>query len=164
MSGRRVWAAVFLLACAAGTVATIFPGSARLVVVVASLTGIGGAGAAAIARATDARPKEPSPFDSLEHPRSACERPPDLRRLESTFGWKVYSAEEFDHFVAPHLTRVLRARLSGRHGLDPFAEPERARTVVSPMLWPLLDPPSSEGSSSVTTADIARILDLIEAV
>jgi hypothetical protein len=90
------------------------------------------------------------------------ERPADLRGLERTLGWGAYSPEDFRHGVAPVLARTLTSKLSSR-GVDAAAQPELARRMAGPALWVLLDP-DAEASAVVRTADIARMVDAIEAL
>ena len=93
------------------------------------------------------------------------ERPPDLERIERGLGWERYSAGDFNYRVRPMLRRLVTARLRERHGIDIERDTAATRVVVSNELWDHVvakQPPESEGV--ITTADIARMVDEIEAL
>jgi hypothetical protein len=75
---------------------------------------------------------------------------PVYRRMETTLPWAQTSGRHYDLAVRPVLQRLLAARLAQRHGVDLARQPERARALVGPELWPLVDParPASDDSHS----------------
>ena len=155
--------AAVVLAATAGSL--LLPGAREIVVVTAAVFLLGAAALSAVATAWRARPAAASPLDALLPPAPAPARPDDLVHLERLLGWKVYTRAEFDVRVAPVLGRVLAARLKQRFGVDVAAAPERARELIDPDLWALVEPadPGSQGPS-VTTHDIAHLVERIESV
>lgn len=161
---RYLWLVAWIvLAATAGS--AVLPEARHVVLAGAAILLLAATAAGALTTAWRARPSAASPFASLVPPAPAPARPDDLVRLERLLGWKVYSRAEFDVRVAPVLARVLAARAKKRFGIDVAADPERARELVDPELWDLVDPshPDHEGPN-VTTRDIAHLVDRIEAV
>jgi hypothetical protein len=101
-----------------------------------------------------------SSFDAaLQRRHPPVERPDDLARCERAFGWKVYSPKDFDFHVRPHLRDMIVGASGGRERAD-------ASERLDPLLSSLLsDAPADElFEKNVTTADIAALLDRIEAL
>jgi hypothetical protein len=99
-----------------------------------------------------------SEFDGALVPSShGSVRPDDLARCERTFGWKTYSARDFDHHVRPFLTELLEHRVdeAGRSGavLELGAELRALRNKT--------DAEDTYGPT-VTTDDVERIISRIE--
>jgi hypothetical protein len=157
-TGRWGGAAALLLLAALG--AALFPGALRVSLVAGSVVLLVAAAAGAFGNARSLRAPHRSPFDDLAAPEPSVARPGDLGRLERMLGWKEYSAQDFDHRVAPVLTRILTSRLAAR-GVDPAAHPDTARRVAGPALQRLLDPPA-DGGPTVDTAEIAAMVDALE--
>lgn len=157
-TGRVAGAAALLLIAALG--AAMFPGAIGIWLTAASVVLLGAAAVAAFARARGMSDRRPSPFKGLVAPDAPVARPGDLARLERMLGWKEYSAEDFDHRVAPVLARILRSRLAAR-GTDPAVHPDRARRLAGPALQRLLDEPTSNGPT-VDTAQIAAMVGALE--
>jgi hypothetical protein len=86
-------------------------------------------------------------------------RPEELARFERSFGWKSYSPRDFDFEVRPALRRILetRTRLAHMTGSPtPLDDPELARVAGD-------EPTERTSGRSITTQDIARIVDKIGA-
>ncbi len=164
MSRRPLQLLAGVAVVAAGA-SVLFPDRARAVLTASALFLLASAALGAVTRAWRARPAAPSPFASLESDAPAPARPDDLVRLERMLGWKVYSRAEFAARVAPALTRVLAARVKSRFGLDVAADPDRARDLVDPELWVLVDASLLDPAGPpLDTGDIARLVDLVEGV
>ncbi len=163
-SHRFAWPVAWIVVtAAAGSV--MLPEARHVVLAGASILLLGVTAAAALTTAWRARPSAASPFASLLPPAPAPARPDDLVRLERLLGWKVYSRAEFDVRVAPVLAPVVAARVKKRFGVEVAADPERARELVDPDLWALVDPSRQDHEGpNVTTRDIADLVDRIEAV
>lgn len=165
MNPRAAGGVVLAVVVVTAGFSVLLPGERGVLVAAGALFLLAAASVAAVASAWRARPARPSPFDSLESPAPRPARPDDLVRLERVLGWKAYSRAEFGATVAPVLGRILTARVEERFGVDAVSDPERARSLVQPELWGLLDRSYLPASgSSVTTRDIAYLVDLIEAV
>jgi len=91
---------------------------------------------------------------------------PAYRKITSDLSWAGASRRHYDHGLRPRLARLADARLAQRYGLDPAAQPERARELVGAELWPLVDasrPPSNDGRApGVSLATLARIVTRLE--
>ena len=112
-----------------------------------------------------ARPEGPSAFERARRPAEASSRrPPDLEALERTLSWGTYSESDFDHRVRPLLRRLVAHRLREGHGVDLEADPARARALLTPALRRLEERGARAGDARVRTADIASLLDEIEAL
>ena len=102
-------------------------------------------------------PPSSTPQDDADFPR--------YRAIASAVGWSTHSPRHFDRTLRPLLQEVAAARLADRHGVDLVASPERARQLLGPLVWPLVDParPASEDSHSrgvsleVLSAALARL-------
>jgi hypothetical protein len=92
-------------------------------------------------------------------------RPADLERIERGLGWGRYSTGDFNYRVRPLLRRLTVQRLRESHGVDAEKRPEDARAVVTAELWNLvIDKQPAEAERVIGTADIARMVDEIEAI
>jgi hypothetical protein len=81
------------------------------------------------------------------------ERPADLTRVERSFGWKSYSARDFDHEIRPVLCSLVEPQASRRTKLDP-----ELRALSS-------ERPAAELYGNVIrTPDIERMVTKIEAL
>ena len=114
-------------------------------------------------------PTGPSAFDRIAtRPSPAAARPGDLERMERLLGWRSYSRQEFHHRVGPLLRDLTRYRLQ-LSGRDLERDPSSCRNRLSPELWdivttrdPVRQPPNDPGPETMSTPDIARLLDEIE--
>lgn len=93
--------------------------------------------------------------------RDRAEEFPGLQR-EYDFG----SLRGFDVVLRPRLIDAAEVRLSDRHGVDIYAEPERARPLLGGQVWPLLDPSRPAASHAdggrVSRRRVANIVRAIE--
>lgn len=150
-----------------GTLALVLPaslaGETGLVVGATALSGL--ALVAGRRRLAESPPDRPGP---ATRPPSPAAPFPAYRRIESALFRSAESARHFDHAVRPLLRHVTAATLAERHGIDLAAEPDAARALLGPDLWPLVGParPASNDSRSpgVDGATIARLLDRLEAL
>jgi hypothetical protein len=102
--------------------------------------------------------RERSEFDNaLASTTHRSVRPDDLARCERTFGWKTYTARDFDHHVRPLLRELLEHRVgeAGRSG---------ATFQLGPELRALSAGAEAEATygETVTTDDVERIIRRIE--
>jgi hypothetical protein len=114
------------------------------------------------AEAAAMRPPGGSEFDEALRPvRSERPRPEDLQRAERVFGWKSYSADDFEHRIRPHLQRLIRVGVLARGGSDPAGDPEAAASLPSRLNDVAVGPPAE---TSFDTRDLEGIVGEIEAV
>ena len=117
------------------------------------------------ARAVALRQARRTPFHSLLVARSIPPaRPADLERIERLSGWVAYSQHDFSHRLKPMIVALIRRRLQISRGIQ-LAEGEvPPPELLSPELMALISPTAQQSSSSITTADLNRALDEIEAL
>jgi hypothetical protein len=92
-----------------------------------------------------------SRFDRVLIPeKREVSRPQDLERCEHSFGWKSYSARDFEHELRPQLEAIVVHRCKG-----------------GPVDQELLRPPGTDRDgddykTSIRTPDLAQLVDKIE--
>jgi hypothetical protein len=112
-----------------------------------------------VAEAAALRPPRESEFDdAMARPRSERPRPEDLQRAERVFGWKRYSAEDFEHRIRPLLERLVRAEVVARGGADPADDPDAAE-ALSRTLRAVVTGEAANG-----TFDTRRLDDIVEEI
>jgi hypothetical protein len=93
---------------------------------------------------------------------------PRYRAIASAVAWAAHSARHRDRVLAPVLREVVAARLAERHAVDLVRDPARARVLLGPDLWFLVDParPASEDSSGggLDETALRRALTIVEAL
>lgn len=62
------------------------------------------------------------------------------------------------------LQRLFAARLAERHGVDPHRDPQRARALVGPDLWPWVDPSVRAPADPLTEPVLRHLLDRLESL
>jgi hypothetical protein len=92
-----------------------------------------------------------SRFDrALVPPKKTTSRPEDLERCEHSFGWRSYSARDFDHELRPQLTALIAHRSKEIVIEDELQTPDRSGDY------------DSDSRASIRTQDLARLIDKIE--
>lgn len=95
-------------------------------------------------------PEEPQPF------------PLDRRLVQ--LSWQVRALDGGDTWpraLQPHLAALVDERLARHHGIDRRTEPDRARELLGPELWRLVDDPHHVPRNlKALAADIERIHSL----
>jgi hypothetical protein len=94
----------------------------------------------------------------------AHERPADLERIERLSGWVAYSQVDFNHRLKPLIVSLIARRLQISRGIHLVEGDAPPPGLLSPQLTALIDPSGEEPESSITTADLHRALDEIEAL
>lgn len=88
------------------------------------------------------------------------------RQILSQLSFAAVSGRHFDYVTRPRLLRIASAVLDQRCGVDLERQPDRARELIGPDVWPLLDPgrPNSEDANArgVDLATIAEVIDRLE--
>jgi hypothetical protein len=108
------------------------------------------------------RPPGASEFDDvLRSVPSERPRPEDLQRAERVFGWKRYSADDFDHRIRPLLQRLIRVGVLARGGSDPDRDPEAAANLQGLLRDVAVGPPAE---TSFDTRGLEAIVEEIEAL
>jgi hypothetical protein len=121
--------------------------------------------AAVTARAAALRHSRRTPFGSLVTTAEvARERPADLERIERLSGWVAYSRLDFSHRLKPLIVSLIARRLQISRGIDLVEGDAPPPGLLSPELTALIDPSGEEPATSITTADLHRALDEIEAL
>jgi hypothetical protein len=121
--------------------------------------------ASVTARAVALRHSRRTPFGSLVMTAEvARERPADLERIERLSGWVAYSQVDFSHRLKPLIVSLIARRLQISRGIDLIEGDAPPPGYLSPELTALIDPSSEEPPSLITTADLHRALDEIEAL
>jgi hypothetical protein len=114
------------------------------------------------AQAAAMRPPGGSEFDDVLRPvRSERPRPEDLQRAERVFGWKRYSADDFEHRIRPLLQRLIRVGVLARGGSDPADDPEAAANLPGPLRDVAVGPPAQ---TTFDTRGLEAIVEEIEAL
>lgn len=147
-----------------GTVAA--PGHRPLVVAAGVVVFLAGS-LLEIWRALAARvPRDGGAWERVRATPPAYERrPSDLEQLERVLGWGRYAPGDFNYQVRPILRRLVAHRLLEQHGVDVDRGPDAARAHVSPELWDLVVAKQApDGSRVLTTDDVERLVDDIEAI
>lgn len=88
-----------------------------------------------------------------------------FRSIRFTLGWAAgtRSANRHERAVRPLLTRLAAAVLAHRHHVDLHRQPQRARALLGPELWHLVDPDRPvSGETTVTDENIHRLVDTLE--
>jgi hypothetical protein len=120
---------------------------------------------AVTARAAALRHSRRTPFGSLVMTAEITrERPADLERIERLSGWVAYSQIDFSHRLKPLIVSLIARRLQISKGIDLIEGDAPPPGLLSPELTALIDPSGEEPASSITTADLHRALDEIEAL
>jgi hypothetical protein len=114
------------------------------------------------AEAAAMRPPGQSEFDEALRPvRSERPRPEDLQRAERVFGWKRYSADDFEHRIRPLLQRLIRVGVLARGSSDPAGDPEVAANLPGSLRDVAVGPPAR---TSFDTRGLDAIVEEIEAL
>jgi hypothetical protein len=114
------------------------------------------------AQAAAMRPPGGSEFDDVLRPvRSERPRPEDLQRAERVFGWKRYSADDFEHRIRPLLQRLIRLGVLARGGSDPAHDTEAAAHLPGPLRDVAVGPPAQ---TTIDTRGLEAIVEEIEAL
>lgn len=153
------WGIGIVAACVALLAGTVLAGELGAVVV-----GIGLCGVALIAvrrrlpsyRATPARRTAPA---------DAINAFPAFRAIRFTLGWAsgTDSANRHGRAARRLLIRLAAAVLAHRRHVDPHREPQRARALLGPDLWPLVDPRGQAGGQeTIADEQIHRLVDRLE--
>ncbi|WP_327066092.1 hypothetical protein [Kitasatospora sp. NBC_01302] len=74
------------------------------------------------------------------------------------------NAKDFPHPLRTRLRRLYAARLTERHNISFFAEPQRAAALVGPEVWPWLDPEDPSAESELSPAVLTMLIDRLEAL
>ncbi len=81
-----------------------------------------------------------------------------LTGLESRLSWGATDADRFRERVRPLLVELAEDRLRTRRGVDPDADPDRARQILGEPLWTLRTaPPARSPSRAELTALVAAL-------
>jgi hypothetical protein len=91
-------------------------------------------------------------------------RPADLERIELLTGWVAYSGHDFSQRIKPMIVQLLRRRLEISKGIRLQEGEAPPAGVLSNELAELIAPSHDHSSRSITTDDINRALDEIEAL
>ncbi|MEA2506917.1 MAG: hypothetical protein QOH48_1535 [Actinomycetota bacterium] len=165
MSRLEVTVVVAVVVVASWVVATALPdwsqvawaGGVLLLLVIALI--------ALTARAGAMRHPGPSPFGSLLMVRNAeFARPADLERIERLAGWVAYSQHDFNQRLKPMLVQLISHRLEISRGLKLEEGEVPSPELLSARLAALIAPATEDSPSPITTADLNRALDEIEAL
>ena len=92
--------------------------------------------------------------------------PEDLKRLERGFGWMSYEPSYFDFRVRPVLRELIVHRAK-RRGIDLEADYEAGIGAINDELMNLVGKRKAEalyGTHNLTTQDLIRLIDEIEAI
>jgi len=78
----------------------------------------------------------------------------------------AHSRREFDFGMRRRLERIASTRLVDAYGVDLHRDPDRARILLGPEAWELLDPrrpvSGDRGGGGVSLATIKRLVDRLE--
>lgn len=146
-------AALLLGAATAGAAGLVVAASvgAGLVVLVAAL--------ALPAAPLPRRPARPVPPDPAQVFRG-------FAQVSEALSWAAVSPRHYDLTTRPVLTRIAAARLAERHGVDLYADPDRARALVGEDVWayvrPVPEPATRAHGPGVPPAVLTRIADRLE--
>jgi hypothetical protein len=165
MSRLEALAVVTVVLIASWVVATALPAWSRvawaggvLLIFVAALVTL-------TARAEGMRHSGPSPFATLLYRRQpAPTRPADLERIERLAGWVAYSQHDFRHRLKPMIVQLICHRLEISKGIRLEDGQPPPPELLSGALAALIAPATEDSPSSITTADLNRALDEIEAL
>jgi hypothetical protein len=95
-------------------------------------------------------------------------RPEQLVRLESQVTLAPATAADFHFGLRPQLREAAAHRLRSGLGVELDRDPERASAALGPETWALLRPdrelPQDRFGPGVTTEELGRALDAVEAV
>jgi hypothetical protein len=163
MSRIETGAVVVVVVAGSWVVATVLPAWAEVAWAAGVLLLLVLALGLLIARAGAMRHSGPSPFGALlARSGQLPERPADLEKIERLAGWVAYSQHDFSHRLKPMIVQLIRRRLeiSKGIGLDEDLPPG----VLSDKLSALISAEGDGRSSSITTDDLNRALDEIEAL
>lgn len=172
MSRRRVvgWA---LAATVAVVVALLLAGSSRGLALLAYVLFLGALALLVLSRALRAALPAAPAFDRL-HVRPARAQP-GIAQLEgfartlSAAGW---SEADVHHRLRPPVREIVAARLSRRHGVDLYRDPERAHGLLGDgRAWELVRPDrerpaggSWRGGGGWSPKELDELLDELEAI
>jgi hypothetical protein len=98
-------------------------------------------------------------------PADAINAFPAYRAIRFTLGWAsaADSTNRHGRAVRPLLARLAAAVLAHRRHVDPHREPERARALLGPDLWRLVDSHGpAHGKESVADEEVHRLVDRLE--
>ncbi|GAB2737025.1 hypothetical protein [Kitasatospora kifunensis] len=70
--------------------------------------------------------------------------------------------KDFPHPLRPRLRQLYAARLTERHNVSFFAEPQRAAALVGPEVWQWLDPESPQAATELSPAVLTMLIDRLE--
>ncbi len=89
-----------------------------------------------------------------------------LARIQSALHYGSASHGAFDRSVRPLLAGLVAERLRRHHGIDPAADPRRARDVMGEELWQLLRTPADpEAPVPAPPVEVVeRLVQRIEAI
>ncbi|MDP9226329.1 MAG: hypothetical protein M3P18_21315 [Actinomycetota bacterium] len=166
MKRAEALVALMLVLLSAWVVATTIPAWSEVVWAGAVLLIFVAALATLTARAERLRPAGPSAFESLlTDPHRVAPRPADLERLERLVGWRAYSQHDFDHRLRPLLVQLIAGRLQMARRIE-FDDAGTVERFLSSELSAMIAPSGSHNDRSmpITTEDLARVLDEIEAL
>ncbi|MEW2303138.1 hypothetical protein AB0958_24735 [Streptomyces sp. NPDC006655] len=68
----------------------------------------------------------------------------------------------FPTVMRPQLQRLFAARLAERHGVAMYRNPQRARALVGPELWPWIDPQAAAPGPTLPEPVLRLLLDRLE--
>jgi hypothetical protein len=88
-----------------------------------------------------------------------------FRSIRFTLGWATAADAAYrpSRAVRPVLTRLTAAVLAHRHRIDLQGNPDRARALLGPDLWRLVDPHGqTDGDAAVADEDIHQLVDRLE--
>lgn len=94
--------------------------------------------------------------DALRATARPPRRPADLETFERAFGWRSYSATEFDQRIRPELSRLHRMIVSERYSSSPTDDPDRFFAGRLQVLRP--------EASTPTQADTADLIGIVQAI
>jgi hypothetical protein len=117
------------------------------------------------ARAAAMRHARRTPFQSLLKTYEAKPmRPADLERIERLASWGAYSEHDFSHRLKPMIVALIWRRLLLSKGIELSPGEEPPPGLLSPELTALIASTGTPRTTSITTKDLNRALDEIEAL
>jgi hypothetical protein len=117
------------------------------------------------ARAAAMRHARRTPFQSLLKTYDAKPiRPADLERIERLASWGAYSQLDFSHRLKPMIVALIWRRLLLSKGIELTPGEEPPPGLLSSELAALIAPAGTARTTSITTRDLSRALDEIEAL
>ena len=94
-------------------------------------------------------------------------QPEDLKRLERGLGWIAYEPSYFDFRVRPILRDLICHLALERRGIDLYDDPTAGRGIIEPELLNLVGERKAieiYGPGTITTSDLTRMVESIEAI